>query len=911
MVTTYVESGQVVTNTVLKRNDIQNVNSGGVARATTVNNSGQQNVWEGGVTSTTKICSGGGQLVHGVASDTTICSGGIQYVGYGGIVKNTIQKVGGNIYVEDRTDDSTIKITGTNANGSFTYSKGIARNFILYNGGDQHIESGKVASATTIFSGASQFVASGGVALNTIQKVGGNIEFIVEGNDSTTKIIGTNTLGSFSYSNGIANNFIFYSGGRLDVLSGGIAKNITQNIGGNIIVRVEPGDKSKINGINANGSFSYSNGIASNFILYDQGVQFVFSGGVASATTICSGGSLNVDYGGVAKNITQEVGGCISVTVDGGDTKTKVDGTNAKGTFSYSKGIANNFIVYGGGLTVASGGVVKATTICSDGRLDVERGGVAKNITQEVGGNIYLEVVGGDSATKVTGTNANGSFSYSNGIARNFILYSGMPSIQHVTSGGIASATLISGGNQFVYDGGIARTTTILSGGYQDVTSGGVASATTISSGGSLAVYSGGVAKNTTQKVGGNIVVWVEGADKTEVSGTNANGAFSYSNGIARHFILYSGCQQAVDSGGVTSATTIFGGGSEYVGSGGIASATTINEGGLLQIEAGGKAAAITLNAKGTLKLTAGNVLSGKNGFTGATVTGGTTKKRVALAKKASLTVGTNTTMKKLHLNASNANLSFTGTGNTLGSLKTNKSTAVSYDVSKVKASATSYMLSLSTKNTQKLGKFSVNVKDGQGVGVYELSKNIAQAKNTVYTINLAGKKQGTAKLNGLGLIKDAAIYAVNSVSNKINLTVAKTGKTGKLTGTANWDVFYGSVGNDTITGNNGRDVAVYDAKAWGKDTIKATKGTLTLLFKDLTSKDIKKSLSNDTMTITKKSDSKQKITVKNWSDDTHSIVFGSKMTAFDKYIKAASPSTTLTNNARNEAFKKAGLASA
>ena len=121
------------------------------------------------------------------------------------------------------------------------------------------------------------------------------------------------------------------------MLSGGIAKNITQNIGGNIIVRVEPGDKSKINGINANGSFSYSNGIASNFILYDQGVQFVFSGGVASATTICSGGSLNVDYGGVAKNITQEVGGCISVTVDGGDTKTKVDGTNAKGTFSYSK----------------------------------------------------------------------------------------------------------------------------------------------------------------------------------------------------------------------------------------------------------------------------------------------------------------------------------------------------------------------------------------------------------------------------------------------------------------------------------------------------------------------------------------------------------------------------------------------
>ena len=82
------------------------------------------------------------------------------------------------------------------------------------------------------------------------------------------------------------------------------------------------------------------------------------------------------------------------------------------------------------------------------------------------------------------------------------------------------------------------------------------------------------------------------------------------------------------------------------------------------------------------------------------------------------------------------------------------------------------------------------------------------------------------------------------------------------------------------------------------------------MLFKDLKSSDIKKSLSGNTMTITKKSDSKQKITVKNWNKSTHSIVFGNKMTAFDKFIKAASPTTTVTNNARNEAFKKAGLAS-
>ena len=83
----------------------------------------------------------------------------------------------------------------------------------------------------------------------------------------------------------------------------------------------------------------------------------------------------------------------------------------------------------------------------------------------------------------------------------------------------------------------------------------------------------------------------------------------------------------------------------------------------------------------------------------------------------------------------------------------------------------------------------------------------------------------------------------------------------------------------------------------------------MTLLFKDLKSSDIKKSLSGSTMTITRKSDSKQKITVKGWSDSTHSIVFGSGMKAFDKFIKLTSPTNAQTTAARNEAFKKAGLA--
>ena len=394
----------------------------------------------------------------------------------------------------------------------------------------------------------------------------------------------------------------------------------------------------------------------------------------------------------------------------------------------------------------------------------------------------------------------------------------------------------------------------------------------------------------------------------TAVKLTVQNSGTVTATGTIETATINNGGKLTLKNAATATALTLKGGGSLIVSSGATASMKSIANGAKLSLKSGG-----------TLNLSAGNVLYGKNSFTGATITGGTTSKRVSLAKKAALTVGTNTTMKKLHLNASNATITVTGTGNTLGSLQTNKSTAISYDVSKLAAKGTSYMLSLSTKNSQKLGKFSINVKMAQNIGTYELSKNISQAKGTGYTINLGTTKLGVAKLNSTSLTKNGVIYSVKTFGTQTNLTLAiKAGKmlkgtTGKdkLTGNTHSDIFYGGKGNDTITGKNGRDVAVYDTNAWGKDTIAKTSGTMTLLFKDLKASDIKKSLSGSTMTITKKSDSKQKITVKGWSNDTHNIVFGSGMKAFDKFITVTSPTTAQTTAARNETFKKAGLASA
>ncbi len=213
-----------------------------------------------------------------------------------------------------------------------------------------------------------------------------------------------------------------------------------------------------------------------------------------------------------------------------------------------------------------------------------------------------------------------------------------------------------------------------------------------------------------------------------------------------------SGGIQCIDSGGVAVGTTI-NAGMLQINSKGLAKTTTIKKGGSLILNKGAKASAITLQASGslvissggtanmksiangakltlkkggTLNLTDSNVLYGKNSFTGATVTGGSLDKRVTLNSKATLTVGANMNMKKLHLDTSDATLSLTGTGNSLGSLLTNKNTCIKYDVSKL-SPVTAVMLTLSSKNTQKLGSFSVNVKHDQSLGTYELSKNIVQ----------------------------------------------------------------------------------------------------------------------------------------------------------------------------------------
>ena len=463
-------------------------------------------------------------------------------------------------------------------------------------GAGTYVSAGKTVTGATITSGNSQIIYSAGVA------------------DSTTIYGGLQVVSP----GGVATNTTMSQDGWQFVSSGGVASNTTINPGGQ---RVSAGGVANTTIINSGGAqHLQSGGVANATTINSRGWQQVEGGGLANGTTINSIGWLNVASGGVASNTTINSGGNLVVS---------------------SGGVANETTIHSGGSqNVYVGGVVSDTTIHDGGLQFVYFGGKTYNVRQHSGGKMFVIVSGGDAETYVEGTNASGEpFSLQSGRASNFILYSG--GSQHVKSGGVASATTIHGGaqyvsagvasattihggaqyvsaggtasattihggtqyvsaggtalettihggEQYVSAGGVASNTTINEGGLQNVSSGAVVSATIVA-GGTQNVSSGGKVYNTEQHSGGNINADVYGGDtSTYVSGTNASRvAFTLQNGVASNFILYAGGLQNVFSGGVASATTIQEGGTQNVYSSGVASNTTLNSGAVNLYEGG------------------------------------------------------------------------------------------------------------------------------------------------------------------------------------------------------------------------------------------------------------------------------------------------------------------------------------
>ena len=247
-------------------------------------------------------------------------------------------------------------------------------------------------------------------------------------------------------------------------------------------------------------------------------------------------------------------------------------------------------------------------------------------------------------------------------------------------------------------------------------------------------------------------------------------------------------------------------------------------------------------------------------------------------------------------------------------SLSTNAKSTLIFNLANV--TAQSNMLGLDN-NALQTAKIAIALNKNQTLGTYRLASGLNEKKGSVATFTIGGTTY-SGKV-GTTLKKNGMAFTVASTNNETTLTLGlvagkmQKGSTAndKLTGTVNSDIFYGGTGNDTINGKNGRDVAIYDTEAWGKDIITKTSGTMTLLFVGIKKSNVTSKMSGSDLILTNKNDSKQTITVKNYNENTHNLVYTNTNSALSKYLKVTSPTAAQQTAAQNVIWKKAGLAQA
>ncbi len=354
------------------------IQNGGIAGNTTVTTNGRQVVLEGGTASDTVIRDGGGQSLNGLAVNTTLNNRGEQWVHEGGVATGTIinrdgyqsVKSGGlatgtiiNTGAEGGPDSDNSytgqKVQGTaesttiNKNGrQIILFSGIARDTLIYAGGDQSVHG---RALNTTLNGGYQYVHKDGLALNTV---------INEGGWQVVK------------AGGAVGNTTINQNGELRVHAGGEATAVTQNTGGALVTSTA----ATVTGTNRQGHFSVGNGMADNVVLESGGRLDVLEGHSAQNTLVDDGGTLAVSAGGKATDVTMTSGGAL--IADSGAT---VEGTNASGKFSIDgiSGQASGLLLENGGsFTVNAGGQAGNTIVGYRGTLTLAAGGSLSGRTQ-------------------------------------------------------------------------------------------------------------------------------------------------------------------------------------------------------------------------------------------------------------------------------------------------------------------------------------------------------------------------------------------------------------------------------------------------------------------------------------------------------------------------------------------------
>lgn len=635
--------------------------------------------------------------------------------------------------------------------------------------------------------------------------------------------------------------------------------------------------------------------------VYAGGLQSV-SGGSAWAN-ISSGGEQRV-YGGwasafVCSGAEQRVyGGVASGYISGGAQYVYAgwaDASLSRGTQTVYGGSAFASIS-AGGLQIVSGGTA-SSYVYSGGEQRVYGGSVRAGLSFGGRQTVY----------------ANGKVQYTSvGHGASQIIAKGGKAIegqiygrQIIQSGGVASGDDLNGGTQVVSKGGSARNTRVWTDAKQQILAGGVAIGAQVRGGGDVEVA--GVASNTT----------VEGNYNRQTKFIIKKG------GVAKNTNLTGGTI-TVSSGGVASATTIFSG-AINVKKGATVKGLTLS-GASLTLASGGVVTGLTAiasyNGQNAINFGKNHVLAGVTKIGSGTVTAAG---YLTVKSGAALTLTGGARLQGFETRVAGARITVGDTNNRILCLaKSNAKTSLTLDltanslpgspVNDWRQFSSAAMLSADYEQTFN-GKTTIQVNGLQHMDEYHLTRGVAY-KNKVFTIKMNNTTLGSVKI-GATLKKNGIAYKLGQkAGGSLRLTMTAiagkllkgTSKKENLSGTANCDIFYGGAGNDTIKGVNGHDVVFYDVKKWGKDTIAATKGSITVFLAGQAQGAISTRKSGKDLVISRKGVPGDSITIKNYNENTHNIIFGGTTNKFAAYLNAAKPTTAVQTVAREAVWKSVGL---
>jgi autotransporter passenger strand-loop-strand repeat protein/autotransporter-associated beta strand protein len=474
----------------------------------------------------------------------------------------------------------------------------------VQSGGTEIVSSGGVASATTVQSGALVSVGSGGDDVSTTILSGGTETVLIGGSASGDQISGT--LNVISTVAAVSNETV-YSGGLLNISKSATVGNTTLISGGTVDLLTPAATLS--------GTLTFSGG--DNTLL----VTSVANGGAGDQAVISGFSSSDtIDVRAISPS-SASLAFTTSVISGGTDTVATISGTGGSESFIFSGTTTyNQFslslvsdghggidLVYNPNaatITISSGTTSSGLTAGSGNTIIVESGGSVISTTVQSGGAIVVSGGADTSATILSGGTETVS---SGGSATGDQIYGGATAGANAT---VTSETVESGGKLVVSSGAVDSGSTVLAGGSQTVfgsatgdqiagsttvAAGATVTSETVLSGGTLAVSSGGTADPTTIYSGGSELVSAGGTDDGALISGGTQLVYGYASGAT----AFSGGSQLVEFGGAASGTTVLTGATLAL-DGSVSATNTVLSGGTAAFSGGDNTLAVTVVARST-----------------------------------------------------------------------------------------------------------------------------------------------------------------------------------------------------------------------------------------------------------------------------------------------------------------------